>query len=217
MRSQLSSLQGSRETLATLATDTGGRSFFDLNDLAPAFREVQEENSSYYLLGYTPSNTRSDGRYRRIRVELNRPNVKVMARPGYYAPKDFRQFTREDKELQLQQAMDLDAPFVDLPLAAEASYFLRPDKRYYVVLAAKIPGSALSFLRKSNTHQTEFDFAWRASDASGRTVASLRDTSPVNGGGKRKVDPVRCDHTAITLTSMEPRSCQTRRPLRASA
>ena len=179
VRSQLSSLQGSRETLATLATDTGGRSFFDLNDFAPAFREVQEENSSYYLLGYTPSNPRSDGRYRRIRVELNRPDLKVRARPGYYAPKDFRQFTREDKDLQLQQAMDLDTPFVDLPMAVEASYFLRPDKRYYVVLAAKIPGSALSFLRKSSTHQTEFDFAWRANDASGRTVASLRDTLPV--------------------------------------
>jgi VWFA-related protein len=179
VRSQLSSLQGSRETLATLATDTGGRSFFDLNDFAPAFREVQEDNSSYYLLGYTPSNTRSDGRYRRIRVELTRPGLTVRARPGYYAPKGFRQFTREDKELQLQQAMDLDAPFVDLPLAVEASYFLRPDKRYYVVLAAKIPGSALSFLRKSNTRQTEFDFAWRATDASGRTVASLRDTLPV--------------------------------------
>jgi VWFA-related protein len=179
VRSQFSSLQGSRETLATLATDTGGRSFFDLNDFAPAFREVQEENSSYYLLGYTPPNTHSDGRYRRIRVEVDRPDLKVRARPGYYAPKDFRQFTREDKELQLQQAMDLDTPFVDLPLAVEASYFLRPDKRYYVVLAAKIPGSALSFLRKSNTRQTEFDFAWRANDASGRTVASLRDTLPV--------------------------------------
>ena len=52
--SQVSSLQGSRETLATLATDTGGRTFYDLNDFTPAFDEVQRENSSYYLIGYTP-------------------------------------------------------------------------------------------------------------------------------------------------------------------
>ncbi len=177
--SQVASLQEGRETLATLATDTGGRTFYDLNDFGPAFREVQKENSSYYLLGYTPSNTRSDGRFRRTRVELSRPGVKVQARPGYFAPKDFRQFTREDKEMQLQQAMELDAPFMELPMAVEAAYFRQPDKKFYVVLAAKIPGSAISFLKKSGAHQTEFDFAWRATDSSGRPAAALRDTLPV--------------------------------------
>jgi VWFA-related protein len=182
--SQLSPLEGGRETLATLATDTGGRTFYDLNDYSPAFREVQKENSSYYLLGYTPSNTQSNGRFRRIKVTVDRPGVKVEARPGYYAPKDFRQFTREDKEVQLQQAMNLDTPFVELPMAIEASYFRLPDKKYYVVLAAKIPGSAISFLNKSKVHRTEFDFAWRATDAAGHVASALRDTLPVSLSGE---------------------------------
>jgi VWFA-related protein len=182
--SQFSSLHGGRETLATLATDTGGRTFYDLNDYGPAFQEVQKENSSYYLLGYTPTNTKSDGRFRRIKVTVDRPDVKVEARPGYYAPKDFRQYTREDKEVQLQQAMSLDTPFVELPMAIEASYFRQPDQKYYVVLAAKIPGSAISFLNKSKTHQTEFDFAWRATDAAGHVASALRDTLPVKLSGE---------------------------------
>jgi VWFA-related protein len=177
--SQMSSLEEGRETLASLAADTGGRTFYDLNDFAPAFTGVQQDNSTYYLLGYSPSNTKSDGRFRRIRVEVNRTGVRVQARPGYYAPKNFRQFTQEDKELQLQQAMELDEPFVDLPLAVETAYFRQPDQRYYVVLAAKIPGSAISFLNKSSSHQTEFDFAWRATDAAGRAAGALRDTLPV--------------------------------------
>jgi len=177
--SQVSSLQGGRETLATLAADTGGRTFYDTNDFAAAFGEVQKENSSYYLLGYSPSNPRSDGKFHRIRVEVHRPGVKVLARPGYFAPKDFRQFTREDKELQLEQAMDLDTPLVDLPMAVEAAAFRQPDNKFYVVLAAKIPGSAVSFLQKSATHRTEFDFAWRATDKAGHPVAVLRDTLPV--------------------------------------
>lgn len=179
VHSQINSMHGSRETLATLATDTGGKTFYDLNDFGEAFRVVQSENSTYYLLGYSPSNTRSDGRFRRIRVEVDRPGVKIEARPGYFAPKNFRQFTRDDKESQLQQAMDLDTPFVDLPMAVEAAYFRQSDKRYYVVLAAKIPGSAVSFLKKSVSHQTEFDFAWQATDAAGKPVAALRDTLPV--------------------------------------
>ncbi|MBZ5566086.1 MAG: VWA domain-containing protein, partial [Acidobacteriia bacterium] len=185
MYSQISSLQDSRETLATLAADTGGRSFYDLNDFAPAFQQVQQDNSSYYLLGYSPSNTRSDGRFRRIRVEVDRPGVKVEARPGYFAPKNFRQYTREDKELQLQQAMELDTPFVDLPFVVDTAYFRRSDNKFDVVLAAKIPGSAVSFLHKSGKHQTEFDFAWRVTDATSHKVeGALRDTLPVNLTGE---------------------------------
>jgi VWFA-related protein len=177
--SQISSLQGSRETLAALAADTGGRTFYDLNDFTPAFEEVQKENSSYYLLGYTPSNTRSDGRFRHIRVEVDRPGLKVQARPGYFAPKDFRQFTRQDKEVQLAQAMDLDVPFVDLPFVVDTAYFRRPDKKFTVLLAAKIPGSQVAFLKKSGKRETEFDFAWKITDARKHTVAGLRDTLPV--------------------------------------
>ena len=179
MNSQISSMQGSRETLATLATDTGGRTFYDLNDFGTAFATVQKENTSYYLLGYSPSNAHSDGRFRHIRVEVSRPGLKVQARPGYFAPKNFRQFTRTDKENQLQEVMDLDVPFVDLPFVVDTAYFRRADKTYTLILAAKIPGSQVSFLKKSGKQETEFDFAWKISDAQNHTVAALRDTLPV--------------------------------------
>lgn len=178
--SQISSLHNSRETLSTLATDTGGRMFHDLNNFAPVFKDVQEENSTYYLIGYSPSNTKDDGRYRRIRVELTEGRgLHVEARPGYYAPKNFRQFTSEDKDLQLQQAMNSGMPFLDLPLAVQTAYFLQPDGHYYVVLAAKVPGSAIPFRQKSSSHRTAFDFAWRATDAKGKVAGALRDTLPV--------------------------------------
>jgi len=177
--SQISSLQGSRETLASLSTDTGGKFFYDLNDFSPAFQEVQKENSSYYLIGYSPTDKRSDGRFRHIRVAVTRPGLKVQARPGYFAPKNFRQLTREDKEVQLQQVMDLDVPFVDLQFAIDTAYFLRPDNKFTVVLAAKIPGSQISFLKKSGKHETQFDFAWKVTDGENHLVGGLRDTLPV--------------------------------------
>jgi VWFA-related protein len=177
--SQVSSLQGSRETLASLATDTGGRTFYDLNDFTPAFEEVQKENSSYYLIGYSPTNTHADGRFRHIRVEVARAGLKVQARPGYFAPKNFRQFTRGEKENQLQQVMDLDVPFVDLPFVVETANFRRPDNKFTVVLAAKIPGSQVAFMKKSGKHETEFDFAWKLTDAQNHVAGGLRDTLPV--------------------------------------
>ena len=176
---QVSSLQGSRETLAALSADTGGRTFYDLNDFSPAFAEVQKENSSYYLIGYSPLNTHDDGRFRHIRVEVARPGLKVQARPGYFAPKDFHQLTRQEKENQLQQVMDLDEPFVDLPFVVETAYFRRPDKKFTVLLAAKIPGSEVAFLKKSHKEETEFDFAWKLTGEKNHVAGGLRDTLPV--------------------------------------
>jgi hypothetical protein len=71
-----------------------------------------------------------------------------------------------------------------LPFVVDASYFLRPDNTYYVVLAAKIPGSSVQLLKKSNTHETEFDFIWRATDPSGKPLGVLRDTLPVKVSGE---------------------------------
>jgi VWFA-related protein len=177
--SQVSNLQGSRETLATLSTDTGGRSFYDLNDFSPAFEEVQRENSSYYLIGYAPTNTRNDGRFRHIRVEVSRPGLKVQARPGYFAPKSFQQLTRAERENQLQQVMDLDVPFVDLPFVVETAYFRRPDRKFTVIVAAKIPGSQVSFMKKSGKRETEFDFAWKFTDDKNHVAGGLHDVLPV--------------------------------------
>jgi VWFA-related protein len=178
--SQISSMHNSRETLSTLATDTGGHMFTDLNNFAPVFQYVQKANTSYYLIGYAPSNTKADGKFRRIRVEVvEGRGLKVEARPGYYAPVSFGRSSSQQKELQLSDALNSEAPYLDLPLAVETAYFLQSDGHYYVVLAAKIPGSSIPFHQRSSVHRTQFDFAWRATDSRGKVAGALRDTLPV--------------------------------------
>jgi hypothetical protein len=58
----------------------------DQGDLSRALQKVFRDLGSYYLLSYYSTNARLDGRFRRIRVEVNRPGVDVRARPGYLAP-----------------------------------------------------------------------------------------------------------------------------------
>jgi len=71
-----------------MTQDTGGRVINVRNDksLEKAFDVVSEELRSQYVLGYSSTNTKRDGTFRRIKVEVNRPEVKVLARRGYYAP-----------------------------------------------------------------------------------------------------------------------------------
>ncbi|MFQ5790470.1 MAG: VWA domain-containing protein, partial [Acidobacteriota bacterium] len=73
--------------LSPLASETGGRYFYNLTAYEPAIRRIGQENRRYYLLTYAPSNTKLDGKYRKIEVRVKRPKVQVVARRGYFARK----------------------------------------------------------------------------------------------------------------------------------
>ena len=79
-----------RPVLLKLAEQTGGRLFWLIlqRELPGAFNELAEELRSQYFLGYTPSNARHDGTFRRIRVMVSNQTYVVRARPGYYARSD---------------------------------------------------------------------------------------------------------------------------------
>jgi VWFA-related protein len=179
--------QDSRETLATLASDTGGRSFFDLGDLGQAFHSVQSDTAGYYLLGYYSTNAQHDGRWRTLRVKVaGAPGARIRYRQGYYAPKDFGVYTTEDRERQLEEAMRSETPIVELPIAVETAYFRLDNKQIFVPISAKLASSALQWAQKSGRRQVEFDFAAEVRDAqSGRVAGALRDTITVRLDSER--------------------------------
>jgi VWFA-related protein len=74
------------DSLITLATATDGIAVINSNTFTPALRRINEDLSSYYLLGYYPSNSKMDGTFRKIDVKVKRPGVKLRARRGYLAP-----------------------------------------------------------------------------------------------------------------------------------
>jgi VWFA-related protein len=71
-----------------MTQETGGRVVNVRNEkgLEKAFDVISEELRSQYVMGYSSTNTKRDGTFRKIKVEVNRPDVKVLARKGYYAP-----------------------------------------------------------------------------------------------------------------------------------
>ncbi len=72
-----------------LAEETGGRmiSVRSEKKLLEAFDEISEELRSQYTLGYYPTNSARDGKFRKIKVETTEKDLKVLARRGYYAPR----------------------------------------------------------------------------------------------------------------------------------
>jgi VWFA-related protein len=180
--SQSQSRQDSRDTLATLAGDTGGRTFFDVGDFGKVFQSVQNDTSGYYLVGYYSTNAANDGVWRRVHVKVDQlpAGVHIRAREGYYAPKNFGVFTTEDRERQLEQAFQSETPEVELPVAVETSQFRLNAKQVFVPIDAKLAPSALQWAKKRGSRETAFDFAAEVRDAkSNRVVGALRDTITV--------------------------------------
>ena len=177
--------ENSRDTLETLAADTGGRAFFDLGNLSKAFSQVQEDTDGYYLLGYTPSDTRKNGRWRAIKVKLNRGGLRLRYRTGYYGPKDFAHFTQEDREQQLLDVLRSQNPILELPIALETTVFRLNSREAFVPIAAKLPASTLRWAQEKGSHEDQFDFAAEVRDAkTGRSVAALQDTITVRLGSE---------------------------------
>jgi len=166
----------SQETLATLSSDTGGKAFFDSNDFSGVFSQVQKDSSAYYVLGFTSNNPLKDGRFRRLKVQVNRADLKLDFRAGYYAGRDFEHLNRADREQQLEDELDAQLPRVDVPLYAGAAYFRQDDAHYYLAVSLVIPGSQIPFVTEKEKDSATIDIIGEALGGGKLRVGQLRDT-----------------------------------------
>jgi VWFA-related protein len=166
----------SQETLVTLAADTGGRAYLDSNDFSKVFKGVQDDTSTYYMLGYHSTNSARDGRYRHITVQLKQPGVKLEFRRGYYAPADFKHSNQEDRERQLDEEMASELPTTDLPVYLSAGYFRIAGDRFFVPISVVVPGSEIPFVSNTTRDKATLDILGEAVDEKKRPVGDLRDT-----------------------------------------
>lgn len=72
-------------TMRLLARRTGGRAFYNNNDLYAALRRATEDSGRAYVLAYRPAHAEWNGRFREIKVEVTRPGVELHYRGGYFA------------------------------------------------------------------------------------------------------------------------------------
>lgn len=120
-----------QEFLRDLAHATGGRAAIDSNDLGPAVEQIFVENASYYLVGFQSTNPRQDGKFRRLEVKVNRPDVEVRARSGYNERHAERAEREAEKEVSapLAKAISGLLPKADVPLQVWAASYAAPGQR----------------------------------------------------------------------------------------
>lgn len=99
-------------TMQDIAQKTGGKAFYNRNNIDGAVLGDMEDGSTYYTIGYYPDNKNWDGRFRKIQVSVNRPDVKVRYRLGYFAMDRaaYGKAHPEQRDLDFSEALNPNAP-----------------------------------------------------------------------------------------------------------
>ena len=166
------------EGAESVALDTGGTVVKGTDNLAVGMEKAVEESRTYYLLGYSSTNAKRDGKFRNIKVAVARPGMDVRARKGYYAARDEAEKKKESAD-KLDPAIRtaLDSPWASdgLPLRLTSYVFGSGESGpATALLVAELDVKAVSFEAKG-----------------GRQVAAL-DTyavvTPLAGGENKRTE-----------------------------
>lgn len=174
-----------RETLSEVSGDTGGFLVHGTNEPDSGLRRMLADNDAYYLMAYEPTNTRRDGRFRKIEVRLpSHKDFTVRTRTGYFAPDERK---RADKDTpagaapavgaapvigEAEARRVLDAPVAAHPLPVQllVAYLDLPPSGPQAVVRARVDLASLNWRQAEGRRRAELDVVSGAYDEAGAPV-----------------------------------------------
>ena len=158
-----------------LADRTGGRAAYNTNDLGGAVRRAIDDARVTYTIGYYPTEEMQDGRFREIKVKVNRPGVDVRYRKGYFAlkPSDASDKTRK---AQTRAAVWSPLESTAIALNARADFVQDPEPNSLNILL-QIDPSTVDFRHEGDRWNAVLDIVYVQKDEHGKLRADgIADT-----------------------------------------
>jgi hypothetical protein len=150
-------LNRQQDVLYRISEDTGGRFIKNTNDIAGGLERIDAEIRSRYTLAYRSTDPNFDGSFRKVKIEVRRPDTNVVARPGYYAipSSQIVPFSPEEKKLLANFANMQAHP--TLPLSLGLNPFRSREGYYVVPLSFEIPPAAVQFNRQGDQQRLHLE------------------------------------------------------------
>jgi len=143
------------DSMVELADRTGGRAYHNTNDLKGAIRDAVGDSEVTYTLGYHPTNTEMDGKFRDIKVKVDRPGVNVRYRKGYVAQSAAMQDPKvAAKELSDAVWSPLDATALGLNARVDFTDQPKPNS---VQILVQVSPSGINLEEKDGRHSGVLD------------------------------------------------------------
>jgi VWFA-related protein len=173
-----------RSGLGQLADQTGGFLIHDTNDLGNGLRRISDDMHGYYMMTYTPKNQDYNGQFRRINVKLNRSNVELQTRKGYYAIESAGQLPILDYEAPAIAAARNAKPDANpFPFHGAALSYPAPSQPGLTLIVAEAPMSAFNFTTSADkkTYSADFSILALVKDGNGEIVQKVSKHYPLTG------------------------------------
>ena len=172
-------LHDSHTTMNELADRTGGRAFYNRNEVDTAIRRTIDDGSNYYTLGYYPANKDWNGKFRKISVKSQRAGVKLRYRLGYFAidPQSYSKMDPAQRNAEFGQALSLDFPAATA-LVFQARLFLpSAETKNKLLVRFAIDPHQISFEDKDGLQSAQVDCAVAVFSARGDSIKAEGGTS----------------------------------------
>ncbi len=169
-----------QDGINALAQDTGGKAFFNTNDLKGAVQKAVELNGIYYSLAYYPPDDKGTKEFRRITVRVKaHPEYDVRAQKGYFASdlkkrKDKALAQAPEQRLLVEIAKPL--PASEIGVSASADYLEVGSDGEQVSLQAVIDGTDLNYREQNGRLVLELQMAAVVYDRMGKPIKTLTET-----------------------------------------
>jgi VWFA-related protein len=152
------------DDVMSITDATGGWTIADTNEPEAHVARAFEQSASYYLLGFRSDDPRRDGRFRKLEVRVNRPDVRVRTRSGYFALRDER--AKRSAATPLVRTLEHGLPGRDLPMRLNVAAFAMPGRREAAVtfVATLLDKASTSGGGRLELLATAFDTRWKERD-----------------------------------------------------
>jgi VWFA-related protein len=169
-------------SLSELADGTGGFLISNTNDLKKPLRQVDEDISLYYELSYAPPAMQYDGKFRKIAVKLDRSDVKIQSRLGYFALPPNAGPTVSPFELPLLTALQAEIPPTAMTFEASAMHF----HSSRCAILVQVPMKQLSTVAEAAGVRAHLGMVALLKDAQGNVKQKFSQDLPLNVTNDKK-------------------------------
>jgi VWFA-related protein len=158
--------QAKFDTLNDFADMTGGRAFYNTNDVAGSFQRAANDASSYYMLGYYLDTQNNKPGWRKLHVKVDKKDVEVRARTGFFVT-NATMNPLLSRDIDMSNALHSPIEGTGVPVTVEWVTVASMGDKKKAVFHAQMPAGSLTF-DPAGRDQLNFDFAALAFDKSGK-------------------------------------------------
>lgn len=162
--------------LRSLASETGGLPIFNTNNLNQGLDKVDLELSNYYVLGFSSSNSKRDGKYRKLEVKTDVKGLKLKHRNGYLDPRPADALAGSKGERSLMSAISSPSPMTQLPVTFRPVFFYDSPQLARVPISARIQRGTIELKKKGSLMVNAVDVMGVAYAEDGSVAARFSET-----------------------------------------